>query len=84
MKLPKSYLQLVCGEATVIPVDLVVAGPACPLDPLVAEEVEVSLGRVVDALVHHGPRQSVPIPIFVIISREKPGVEKMLRKRPTN
>ena len=75
MKLPKSYLQLVCREAAVVPKHLVVAGSACPLDPFVAEEVEVALGGVVDALVHHGPRQSVPVPILVVISGEKPGVE---------
>ena len=77
-----TYLQLICGEAAVVPEHLIVAGPARPLDPLVAEEVEVSLGGVVDALVHHGPRQSVPVPILVIISREKPGEDyKMLKKR---
>ena len=40
------HLQLVSRELTVVPEDLVVAGPAGPLDPLVTQEVEVSLQRV--------------------------------------
>ena len=70
-----THLQFVCRKAAVVPQDLVVAGSASPLDPLVAEEVEVALGRMVDALVHHGPRQSVAVPVLVVIGGEKPGDE---------
>ena len=51
-----SYLKLVSRETAVVPKDLVVAGPARPLDALVAQEVEVPFGGVVDALVYHSPR----------------------------
>ena len=46
---------------------------AADLDPLVAEEVVVPLGGVVDALVHHRPRQRVAVlGVLVAVSREKP------------
>ena len=46
---------------------------AADLDPLVAEQVVVPLGGVVDALVHHRPRQRVAVlGVLVAVSREKP------------
>ena len=51
---------------------LVVTGPAGALDTLVRHQVEIPLGRMVDALVHHSPGQSVPVLVFVVISGEKP------------
>ena len=47
-------------------------GPAGTLDALVAEEVEVALSGMVDALVHHGPRQSVPVAVLVVVRWEEP------------
>jgi len=67
-------LQLVSGELTVVPQHLVVAGSAGALDALVTQQVEVALGGMVDALVHHGPGQSVPVPVLVVVRGEKPGV----------
>ena len=52
---------------------------AADLDPLVAEEVVVPLGGVVDALVHHRPRQRVAVlGVLVAVSREKPDNEKII------
>ena len=48
------------------------AGPGGPLDPLVRDEVEVSLSGMVDPLVHHSPRQGVPVPVLVVVRWEKP------------
>ena len=45
-------LQLVSGELTFVPQHLVVTGSAGALDPLVTQQVEVSLGGMVDALVN--------------------------------
>ena len=56
----------------VVPEDLVVTGPGGALDPLVRHQVEIPLGGMVDALVHHSPGQSVPVLVFVVVSREKP------------
>ena len=47
-------------------------GTAGSLDALVAEEVEVPLSGMVDALVHHGPRQSVPVAVLVVVRWEEP------------
>ena len=65
-------LQLVSGQVAVVPEDLVVAGPGGAPDALVRDQVEIPLGGMVDALVHHGPGQSVPILVFVVVSREEP------------
>ena len=46
--------------------------PAGALDSLVAEEVEISLGGMVNPLVHHGPRPDVSVPVLVIVRWEKP------------
>ena len=55
---------------------LVVTGPAGALDPLVAEQVEVALSGMVDPLVYHSPRQSVPVTILVVVCWEEPaGIE---------
>ena len=51
--------------------DLVVTGPAGALDALVAEEVEVALSGMVDALVHHGASQSVPVAVLVVVCGEE-------------
>ena len=59
-------------EVPVVPEDLVVAGPRGALDALMRHQVEIPLGGMVDALVHHSPGQSVPILVFVVVSREKP------------
>ena len=42
------------------------------LNPLVRHQVEIPLSGMVDALVHHGPGQSVPVLVFVVVSGEKP------------
>ena len=68
-------LQLVGGQVAVVPEDLVVAGPGGALDALVRDQVEVPLGGMVDALVHHGAGQSVPVLVFVVVSREEPSTE---------
>ena len=67
-----SYLELVSRETAVVPKDLVVAGPARPLDALVAQEVEVPFGGVVDALVHHGACQGIAILVLVVVQWEEP------------
>ena len=40
--------------------------PGSALDPLVRDEVEVALGGVVDALVHYGAGQHVPVPLVLV------------------
>ena len=65
-------LQLVSGEVAVVPQHLVVTGPGGALDPLVRDQVEITLGGMVDPLVHHSPGQSVPVLVFVVVSGEKP------------
>ena len=47
------------------------AWSAGALDALVTQEVEVALGGLVDALVHHGPGKGVTVPVLVVIG-EKP------------
>ena len=54
--------------------------PAGALDSLVAEKVEISLGGMVDPLVHHGPRQGIPVPVLVVVRWEKPGKYKIKSK----
>ena len=68
-------LQIIRVEVAVVPEDVVVAGPGGALDALVRDQVEVTLGGMVDALVHHGPGQSVPILVFVVVSREEPSTK---------
>ena len=52
-------------------------GTTGSLDALVAEEVEVPLSGMVDALVHHGACQSVPVAILVVVRRKEPeGIER--------
>ena len=70
------HLQLISSEGAVVPQDLVVAGSAGALDALVTEQVEVSLRRVVDALVHHSPGQSIAVPVFVVVGWEEPEEDK--------
>ena len=65
-------LQLVSGELTVVPQHLVVTGSAGALDPLVTQQIEVSLGGMVDPMVNHSPSQSVAVLVLVVISWEKP------------
>ena len=69
-------LQLVSGELTVVPQHLVVTGSAGALDPLVTQQVEVSLGGMVDALVHHGPSQGVTVPVLVVVRGEESANKK--------
>ena len=52
------------------------AGPGGSLDPLVRDEVEISLCRMVDPLVYHCPGQSVPVLVFVVVGREKPSQDR--------
>ena len=68
-------LQIISGQVVVVPENLVVTRPAGALDSLVTEQVEISLSGMVDPLVHHGPGQSVPILVFVVVSREEPSTE---------
>ena len=68
-------LQLVSGQVAVVPQHLVVTGPGGALDALVRDQVEVPLGGMVDALVHHGAGQCVPVLVFVVVSREEPSTE---------
>ena len=56
-------------------------GPAGALDALVAEEVEVPLSGMVDALVHHGPRQSVPVAVLVVVRWEEPAEKYKVKIR---
>merc|ERR1719430_1836849 len=42
------------------------------------QQVEISLCRMVDALIDHCASQSVPIPILVIVHWEEPGVMPLL------
>ena len=61
--------------------DLVVTGPGGALDALVAEKVEVPLSGMVDALVHHGARQSVPVAILVVVRWEEPAeIERKVKE----
>ena len=69
-------LQLVSGQVAVVPEDLVVTRPGGALDTLVRHQVEISLGGMVDALVHHSPGQSVPVLVFVVVGREKPSQDR--------
>ena len=61
-------LQLIGREVAVVPEYLVVARSTRPLDPLVAEQVEVTLGGVVYPLVHHGASQGVAVLVLVVVS----------------
>ena len=65
-------LHRVRRHPAVVPQHLVVAGPGGALDPLVRDQVEITLGGMVDPLVHHSPGQSVPVLVFVVVSGEKP------------
>ena len=69
-------LQLVSGELAVVPQHLVVTGSAGALDPLVTQQVEVSLGGMVDALVHHGAGQGVTVPVLVVVRGEESANKK--------
>ena len=71
-------LQLVGGQVAVVPEDLVVAGPGGALDALVRDQVEVTLGGMVDALVHHGAGQDVPVLVLVLVVGKEPGVMPLL------
>ena len=71
-------LQLVGGQVAVVPEDLVVAGPGGALDGLVRDQVEVTLGGMVDPLVHHGAGQDVPVLVLVLVVWEEPGVMPLL------
>ena len=60
-------LQLVSSRLHVIPEHLVMAGPAGPLNTLVAQEVEVSLCGMVDTLVHQSTSQGIAFPVLVLV-----------------
>ena len=71
-------LQLISVMVRVVPEDLVVAGPGGALDGLVRDQVEVTLGGMVDALVHHGAGQDVPVLVLVLVVGKEPGVMPLL------
>ena len=57
------------------------------LNALVTQEIKVPLSGMVDALVHHGPRQSVPVAVLVVVSWEEPAEKysvKIRRFSPAN
>ena len=70
-KIVGQHLELVCGEGAVVPQHLVVTWSAGALNTLVAQQVEISLGGVVDPLIHHCSSQSIPIPVLVIVGWEE-------------
>ena len=73
-------LELVSGEAVIIPETAVVAGPRGALDALVWAQVEVVLRGVSDVGVHCGPGGDIARPPRLVSSiwAEEPGVVPLL------
>ena len=61
------HLQVVGSEVVVVPQHLVVARPAGALDTLVTKQVEVTLGWVIDTLIHYSTRQSIAVPVLITV-----------------
>lgn len=79
-------LKLVRRETIVIPEDVVVGRPACPLDAGVTTQVEVKLGWVGDLRVHSCACWNVPtLPNpLVLVSAEEPRVVPLLHHNKCN
>ena len=66
------HLQVVSSEIVVVPQHLVVARPAGALDTLVTKQVEVTLGGVIDSLIHYSTRKGIAVSILVTVGWEEP------------
>jgi len=73
-------LELVSLKPIIIPEHVVVTWPACPLDALVAAEIEVELRGVGDTNVNRSARRYVArLPrLLLLVSTEKPGMMAFL------
>ena len=79
-------LEVICVEVGIIPEDVVVAGSGGSLDSLVGHQVEVTLRRMVNALVNHGAGKSIAVLVLVIVggkeSRKIHRVVKINEEKP--
>ena len=79
-KLKGQLLQLISAESVVIPEDMVVTWPRCPLNALMRAQVKVKLCGVSDSNVHSGACRYVAgtARLFLEVGTEEAGVVALL------